>query len=233
MTKAKVKPPLDDKTGTPSADGREVRLQGDTEDERKSAIAGVISSSHLSAARIVIGYNAGTNIDLMAACDVLTGHQKELKDGDLSRAESMLMNQAVALQSIFVDLALRAKQQTGLSQLQTLTGLALKAQSGCRATLQALGELKYPRQATFVKQANISNGPQQVNNGTPPKALTNQYAQARTHAEQIKPEQNKLLEENYGQPGQRMDARAAQTTKRSHPAVAAVEKFHRAKKPGG
>ena len=88
-------------------------------------------------------------------------------------------------------------------------------------------------QVAFVKQANISNGPQQVNNGTPPKALTNQYAQARTHAEQIKPEKNKLLEENYGQPGQRMDARAAQTTKRSHPAVAAVEQVHRAKKLGG
>ncbi|MCZ8227561.1 MAG: hypothetical protein O9249_00365, partial [Burkholderiaceae bacterium] len=28
--------------------------------------------------------------------------------------------------------------------------------------------MKYSRQATFVKQANIANGPQQVNNNLPP-----------------------------------------------------------------
>lgn len=43
--------------------------------------------------------------------------------------------------------------------------LALRAQNQCRATLQTLSELKNPRPVAFVKQANISNGPQQVNNG--------------------------------------------------------------------
>ena len=65
--------------------------------------------------------------------------------GDLSDAENMLKTQAVALQGMFADLALRAKAQSGLSQTQTLTVLAIKAQSACRATLQALGALKYPR----------------------------------------------------------------------------------------
>ena len=230
MTKIKAKPPLTDKTGTPSADGRELRLHGDTEDERKSAIAGAISSSCLGAARIVIGYNEGTNIDLMAACNVLTGHQKEVDAGDLSRAESMLMNQAVALQSIFIDLALRAKQQTGLSQLQTLTGLALKAQSGCRATLQALGELKHPRQATFVKQANIAHGPQQVNNSAAHKTSNEHYAQARAHAEQTKSEQNKLLEDKTHEHPY-LDIGATPAAARSHQAVETVEKVNRAKKP--
>jgi PDZ domain-containing secreted protein len=44
--------------------------------------------------------------------------------------------------------------------------MALKAQSQSRATIQALTELKYPKQATFVKQANIAGGNQQVNNIT-------------------------------------------------------------------
>ena len=42
--------------------------------------------------------------------------------------------------------------------------LALKAQNQCRATLQALVQLKQPSQTTFVKQANIAQGHQQVNN---------------------------------------------------------------------
>jgi hypothetical protein len=42
--------------------------------------------------------------------------------------------------------------------------LALKAQNQSRATLQALVQLKQPSQITFVKQANIAQGHQQVNN---------------------------------------------------------------------
>lgn len=41
---------------------------------------------------------------------------------------------------------------------------ALKAQNQCKATLQALVQLKQPSQTTFVKQANNAQGHQQVNN---------------------------------------------------------------------
>jgi hypothetical protein len=41
---------------------------------------------------------------------------------------------------------------------------ALKAQNQSRATLQALIQLKQPSQTTFVRQANIAQGHQQVNN---------------------------------------------------------------------
>ena len=47
--------------------------------------------------------------------------------------------------------------------------LALKAQAQCRATLEALNEMKFPKSATFVKQANIANQ-QQINNGAPARA---------------------------------------------------------------
>jgi len=46
--------------------------------------------------------------------------------------------------------------------------LALKAQAQCRTTVEALVEMKHPRPVAFVSQANISSGPQQVNNATPP-----------------------------------------------------------------
>ena len=44
----------------------------------------------------------------------------------------------------------------------------LKAQAQCRATLEALAEIKNPHPVAFVKQANISSGHQQVNNGMQP-----------------------------------------------------------------
>ena len=45
--------------------------------------------------------------------------------------------------------------------------MALKAQSQCRATLETLATIKNPP-AVFARQANIAQGPQQVNNGMMP-----------------------------------------------------------------
>jgi len=42
--------------------------------------------------------------------------------------------------------------------------LALRAQSQCRATLETLAVIKNPTTVAYVRQANIANGPQQVNN---------------------------------------------------------------------
>ena len=117
-------------------------------------------------------------------------------------------------------------------------GLAFKAQAQSRATISALVELKYPRQAMFVKQANIAHGLQQVNNagtrvgGT--QSGTQPIAQARSHAgKKSEPEQNKLLKANHEQPGKWMDTRTPQTAERSYQAVETVESVHRAKKPRG
>ena len=139
--------------------------------------------------------------------------------------EAMLIGQATALQTIFTSLARRAANQEHLRQYETFLGLALKAQSQSRATLSALVDLKYPRQATFVKQANITKGPQQVNNGAAPTG-------AISHAEEFKTEQNKLLE---GKSHERtcLDSGTTPAAKRRHQAVEAVGKVHRAKKPQG
>ena len=76
----------------------------------------------------------------------------------------MLVSQANALQTIFTSLARRASSQESLPLFQAYMGLALKAQSQSRSTISALVDLKNPKQATFVGQANMTTGPQQVNN---------------------------------------------------------------------
>lgn len=170
----------------------------------------------------------GKDTDLSEVVDGLRKTFKEIKDGDLHNLEAMLLGQATALQSIFTSLAKRASHQEQMTHYQTFLGLALKAQAQSRATISALVDLKYPRQATFVKQANIAHGPQQVNNGTNP----DQYAHTRAPAGDSQPLQNELLEDaRHG--STQLDTRATATPARSHPEVEAVEAVHRAKKHRG
>jgi len=175
----------------------------------------------------------GKDADMNVLIDELRQTFTDVKGGDLHTIEAMLVSQATALQTIFTSLARRAQEQQQQRHFEAFLGLALKAQSQSRATISALVDLKYPRQATFVKQANIANGPQQVNNGGTAGPLQDQYAQARTRTEYSAPEQNKLLEADHGQPGGRMDTRAAQAAERSNQAVEAVAAVNRAKKRGG
>lgn len=175
----------------------------------------------------------GKDADMSVLIDQLRNTFTEVKGGDLHTLEAMLISQATALQTIFTSLARRAQVQEYQKHLESFLGLALKAQAQSRATISALVDLKYPRQATFVKQANIANGPQQVNNGAAAGANPEQSVQARTHAETLALGQNKLLEAEHGQPGKRMDTRAAQTAERSYQTVETLGAVHRAKKPRG
>lgn len=132
-----------------------------------------------------------------------------IQGGDMQSIEAMLVGQAQALQTIFVTLGRMATSKTQLAQYTAFMNLALKAQSQSRATIQALVELKYPKQATFVKQANIAHGHQQVNNVITP-----------THARENQNQPNELLEANNG--NQTMDTGTAQTTITKDKAMATV-----------
>jgi hypothetical protein len=145
-----------------------------------------------------------------------------LTEGDrIHQAEAMLLNQAAALQAMFIDLASRAKVQNNREWLQTMTGLALRAQTNCTQTLKTLGELRSPRQAVFARQANIAHGHQQVNNGN--QTVTNENT--RTGAQERPIEQNRLLENDHGK---WLDTGAAGTTGRTDSHLEAVGTVHRA-----
>ena len=171
----------------------------------------------------------GADPDLMTLVDGLNDTFKEVRAGDMQTMEAMLISQATALQTIFTSLARKAQSQEYMKHYESFLGLALKAQAQSRATISALVDLKHPRQAMFVKQANIANGAQQVNNGTAQQGQGEHHA----HAKENQTPQNKLLEVEHGQQGIRMDARTAKKAKRGHQAVEAVETVHRAKKPRG
>ncbi len=147
--------------------------------------------------------------------------------GDLTDAKQMLMAQASALDTIFSDLARRASRcmadtlsDTKMAAADAYLRMAFKAQGQCRNTLQTLGELVNPRSVAFIKQANMANGPQQVNNGE----------QCLTPAEKCAPTPNKLLESEDGQCSSGMDAGATTATVRSDQKLEAVEAFDRTEK---
>jgi len=125
----------------------------------------------------------GDDFNFQSTMQVLEKTIQQIQSGDLSKIEEMYVSQAVALEVMFTSLARRAKAQEKLLQYETHMRFALKAQNQCRATLQALVQLKQPSNTTFVKQANIAQGHQQVNN----------------LAEKNITPQNELLRDSYAQ----------------------------------
>lgn len=152
---------------------------------------------------------------------------QQVTDGDLIHLEHMLIGQAKALETIFTSLAKRAASQNNESYFQTFLGLALKAQAQSRATISALVELKYPKQATFVKQANIANGPQQVNNSA---TVDDSKARTLSHERKSPTKQNELLERAQHGCAQ-LDTGAKAKATRGHSKVEAVGAINRTAKP--
>jgi len=136
-------------------------------DEKTKLIAGAALSSALGAARIVSmaeqPSDRATLWGLMAS--QLVESSKRVNGGDLTEVEAMLVHQAVALQSIFVKLTEGALVAESLSNYDLKFRYALRAQAQCRMTLETLANIKNPPMV-FARQANVTTGPQQINNGT-------------------------------------------------------------------
>ena len=143
--------------------------------------------------------------DFMALAEKIREQADAMHSGDMKGIESMLFAQALTLQATFTALSRRAASNAGeyMGATDTYLRLALKAQGQCRATLETLANIKNPRPVAFVKQANISNGPQQVNNGT----ADTSGAVVRAREETENP-QNELLTYTRATHGKPLDTRA-------------------------
>jgi hypothetical protein len=154
-----------------------------------------VSANMLNASLALPFYeNVIVDVSLKNITNGLKQQIDEVQAGDITSIEAMLVSQANSLQIMFVSLGRKAFSQKGLPQYTAMFNLALKAQAQSRATIQALTELKYPKQTNFVKQANIANGHQQINNNQAASDnVTNTHAPA--HAKEITNQPNELLSE--------------------------------------
>ena len=163
------------------------------------------TSSALSAVTLKRYSGAGDGIDMTDLLDEMTKAGDEVVGGNMGRVERMLANQAMTLDAIFNDMAKRSGRQEQYKGIEVLMWLALKAQA--RSTAEALALLKNPQ--PYIRQANMTTGPQQINNGSV----------AQSPAGNIQSEQNKLLEVNHGN---YLDIRAQGATSRVNQTVGTV-----------
>ena len=115
----------------------------------------------------------------------------------------MLVAHTHTLDAIFNELMRRAQSAEYLSLFEAYMRLGLKAQGQCRATVETLAAIKNPPPVAFVRQTNIANGPQQVNNNT--HATSAEPSRAR----ESESRPNELLEL---QRSERLDGGAPKTT---------------------
>lgn len=212
---SKAKPPV--------ADPKTLQVVRKPEQSEGQAYALTALKPSLNAGLVVDAYQGnimGKDLEINELIQGLSNSMKRVKGGDLGGLEAMLVGQATALETIFTNLARRASTQDQLRHYESFMGMALKAQAQSRATIQAVIDLKFPRQATFVKQANIAQGPQQVNNGVAsvPRAQTDGI------------QQNKLLEAQDGEFSGGVDTGTQAAAKRGDPAMAAMGQGNRATK---
>ena len=194
--------------------GNPAPAHGKSDEDQAVSLARTALRPTVQAAFTLQEYDKGLgNLDLLGLVTALSDQTKAANDGNLNRADDMLMVQAHTLDAIFNNLARRAINAEYLDHLDRYLKLALRAQSQCRATWETLAMIKNPPPVAFVRQANIAHGPQQVNNNSP--AAANPPSRARENSSL----QNELLEEQHGE---RLDTRAAGTAGGADPAMAAV-----------
>lgn len=166
-------------------------------------------------------------VDMVSLIEELGDKVHKIQDGDMHPVEAMLYGQAQALQSIFTNMARRSALNAGeyINASETYMKMALKAQSQCRATLETLAIVKNPQ--PYIRQANIAQGPQQVNNS---------YASASGHSGMITGagnSENQPIKLLKAQDANILDTRAPSQAVGNDSHLEAVEQVNRPKKSRG
>ena len=200
---------------------------------RSTRLARMTASGQLGAIQLMHIYGAPMATESLPVGDLsaaLSDMVAQIEKGNMASVERLLLTQAVALNTMFAELARRASKNMGehLGATDTYLRLAMKAQSQSANTLRILGEIKNPKApVAFVKQANITSGNQQVNNGpvmqcTAPTA-TSTHAHTRTEEKPVTT--NELLDHQHGE---RLDTGASAEAGRGNQTLATVGAVYRA-----
>ncbi len=183
MAKKTAKPDRNDRLGA----RKELTIDAVEPEQARRDIARLLTSPPFAAARAIQAVEGiqgyGAQLDTAELLKFLRVQAEIVNDGNLAQVETMLLNQATALQSLFARLLERGMNSDLLPHYEAHTRLALRAQAQCTRTLETLAAIKNPP-VVIARQANIANQ-QQVNNGpaVPTRAL------------EVSPAHNELLEQ--------------------------------------
>ncbi len=195
-------------------DSSKIVVEQQSKKAQSKALATLALTPSSQSARTIRDYSHSFgDLNLICLVEELRDQIEDAVDGNLTRAEAILITQAHTLDAIFNCLARKAIRAEYISSIDAYLKLGLRAQSQCRATLEALAAMKKPP-VELITQTNIAHGHQQVNNHLP----DGQCAENRSS-------QSKQLEKTHGE---RLDFGKAETAVRSDHELDAVGKQHRA-----
>jgi hypothetical protein len=146
---------------------KRTRKQQEGPSEQEKELARLIISPSMAAIRVLHATDLKsfpTPLQTTALRDVLLEQSSQVKNGDLGRVEAMLSGQATSLQSLFARLTEKSLLSERIDHFELFMKLALRAQAQCRSTIETLALIKNPP-VVFAHQANLTTGPQQINNG--------------------------------------------------------------------
>lgn len=178
----------------------------------------------LGNAAIVGQFNSGQFRDysLPALCESMKRLIRDSRGGGTALADELLISQALSLNTVYVEMIRRAGENAGTARMELYMRMGFKAQAQSRLALESLAKIKNPPNVAFVRQANIANGPQQVNNGTVPSGAGDAARAPESHEAPIE-----LLEASNGE---WVDARTQGQAGGSNPHLEAVGAVNRATK---
>jgi len=171
MTKKRV-PAAKPSRSVVRVDGRFLRDTDEATDDaglerlQNAVMARALTEPEVRAASVIQLYD-GEQLDVNSLIDELRERSQAIQSGDMGRSEAMLLAQAHTLDALFCGLARKSHSNSSAGYFDAAKSylqLALRAQAQAVRTIEALAELKNPKSVAFVKQANIANGHQQVNN---------------------------------------------------------------------
>ena len=145
-----------------------VLLQG-KDDDADELLANALLAQNIRHGHVAAAFAGGMTIntgETLALMDCAKFVQRRASDaigGDLAFASAMLASQAITLDTMFTEMARRSAHNMGeyIHASERYGRLALKAQSNCRATLEALAKLHQPREQT-VRHVHVNEGGQAV-----------------------------------------------------------------------
>jgi hypothetical protein len=155
-------------------------------------------------------------LDFNSLVEELKKANRAVFQGDLRRVEAILLDQSHVLESLFTFFTQKMAHAEYLSNLETYSRIALKAQNQCRQTLATLVELKNPKRATFIKQQN--------------NAVNQQINQRRENLKNSDESANKLLKEI---PSEQLDTQAPEAASRANQDLEAMGEVNRAEDGDG
>lgn len=142
---------------------------------RNGYVAGYFGGKHFS----------GKQPDISDTVEIMADACKKVRDGDLGDQRDILTSQAMALDALFTSMANKSAQNMGeyLDASERYMRLALKAQTQCRTTIEALDRLARGgeqvikhihvdnRGGQAVIADNVQTGGQNAKTGKQPHAI--------------------------------------------------------------